>query len=428
MSNKKQYGQFFTVDPKVCSLMDSLLLDPLGKVLEPSAGAGNLMLVASEREHDSLVGFELDESVPLLDDSLNVEYGDFFLLSQNLDKSFDSIIGNPPYVTWKNVTDSTKFHASQTFVNYGEKTNLYHLFLDRCIDLLAPDGQMVMIVPKEWLYTTSALPLREKFVKHGVFTHFVDLGEAKVFPDASVPAICVFRFQKFGLDVRQGESSSTMFAKWGEEWVEKSLNVVGGCYSFSSQELDYTIGDFFDVKVGLTTGADPIYNIESHPLKDEFVGEGNTIQMLTTKGVQTHFFADPSLSFDELGEASQKFVLENREKLIGRKIRPFNESNYWHWGAVRNIELMRGDTPMIYTFNRTRSDTLFFFEDTRFYNGSFVGLYAKQELDLEKVVEYLNGSEFRESCYDVGVISGNKVRFQPSTLSAIPVPDFSTFH
>lgn len=429
MSNKKQYGQFFTVHPQVCEIMDSLMHQPLGNVLEPSAGAGNLMLLAKNREHDNLLGFELDSTIKLLDDSLNVEYGDFFTLSRNINKNFNTIIGNPPYVAWKNVTEETKRNAMQTFMKYSEKTNLYHLFLDRCIDLLSPDGQMIMIVPKEWLYTTSAQPLREKFVKHGAFTHIVDVGEAKVFPDASVPALIIFRFQKFGEYYKSGETVSTLFSKWGEsEWVEKRLNIVNGYYNFNSRKLDYTVGDFFSVKVGLVSGADKIFDVTNYHNLDNLTKEGNVIDLLTTKGLRKYFFAPPHYSFHDLGENSQQFVSANKEQLINRKIRRFNENNYWHWGAVRNIELMKSERNRFYAYHRTRNSEVFFESDAQFFSGGLIALYAREDVNvnLKKTLEYLNGTEFREACYDLGLTTGNKLSLQPSTLEIIPVIDLTS--
>lgn len=426
MNMKKRLGQFFTVDAKVCDLMNSLMTDPLGKVLEPSAGAGNLMLHIINRNYDSLTGFELDNTVPLLDDSLQVQYGDFFELSQGLDNTFNSIIGNPPYVAWKNVGETTRSLASQTLLKYSEKANLYHLFMDRCIDLLAPDGQLVFIVPKEWLYTTSALPLREKFLKYGFFTHIVDLGEAKVFPDADVPALMIFRYQKFGALAKKDE---TMFACWDNlDWTEKKLNAVNGYYSFSAKEFPHRISDFFDVKVGLVSGADKIFDVSNHTYLNELKKEDAVVELLTTKGVKPYFFVDHQLKFSDLGEYSRKFAVENKEILLQRKIRSFHDSNYWHWGAVRNLDLMRSDCPNIFAFNRTRQSNVFFKSDARFYSGGLLALYVKDNicLDLDKVVDYLNGSEFKESCYDFGLTTGDKLSLQPSTLSMIPVVDLGS--
>ena len=62
--------------------------------------------------------------------------------------------------------------------------------------MLQDDGELIFIVPKEWLYNTSAQFLRDYLCENGDFTHFIDCGEEKLFDDADVPALCIFRYQK----------------------------------------------------------------------------------------------------------------------------------------------------------------------------------------------------------------------------------------
>lgn len=426
--DKKRLGQFFTVDDRVQDVISELVADPCGVTLEPSAGAGHLMKLVKDREGIALHGFELDDTLPLCDDALSVSYGDFFQLSEHSDGHYDTILGNPPYVAWKNTTSSTKQAAVSTFSAYSEKANLYYLFLDRCIDLLKSGGQMVMIVPKEWLYTTSAAPLRRKMMDRGAITHLVDVGEAKVFPDASVPALVIFRYLKSTQNAVDA-SETISFKKWDaleEPWQEKRLSFSGGYLSLAENRYGYTVSDFFDVKVGMVSGADRIFDVTEHPDLPSFQSEGHVVDMLTTKGVRQYLFIDTSLSFEEIGESTAGYLRGHREALLHRGIRKFSEDDWWHWGAVRNIERMRDGSPRFYAYQRTRREQVFFLSDVDFYSGGVLALFPKSELSQERqdqVMRYLNSREFRQSCEDMGLTTGNKVSLQPSTVAHIPMPD-----
>ena len=60
----------------------------------------------------------------------------------------------------------------------------------------------MLIVPKEWLYSTSAAPLREKMKRDGSLTHIIDIGEERVFDDAMPPGhdhipLCAGRARRY---------------------------------------------------------------------------------------------------------------------------------------------------------------------------------------------------------------------------------------
>lgn len=256
MTNKKQRGQFFTVNDTVLDNIMSLVEEPAGRTLEPSAGAGNIMKSFLQKFPNSKIeGWELDTSITPVDKNLNIVFGDFFVRAEKEHGKFRTIIGNPPFVAWKNVEEKTKASASLAKIGYSDKTNLYHLFMDKCIDLLEDDGQLIFIVPKEWVFSTSALPLRKKMLEFGTITHIIDGGEEKVFPDADVPALIIFRYvktpsQKHVIAVRSGFNKGV--SDWGTRYLKVSQK---GLWMVSAMEEDipYKVEDFFDVKVGIVT-------------------------------------------------------------------------------------------------------------------------------------------------------------------------------
>lgn len=419
VKHKSSLGQFFTVNSEVQSDMVSLLthparnqLDANWKVLEPSCGAGHLLSAAVNSNtvgNLQAEGWELDSSVTPVDSDLNIRFGDFFALSRGQEKSFHSIIGNPPYVAWKSASAETKKLAEQFKKPYSDKVNLYHLFIDRCIDLLAPGGELVFIVPKEWLYTTSATVLRNKIQREGFITHLIDGGEEKVFPDADVPAIVVFRFQKFSKDESAANNAlaltiaagstgafnsnhsrsvlcrSGLTSKTKTDWESKTLFVTNsGHWLFVSENVATEIstwtgkvlGDYLSVKVGMVSGADGIFNVSSHSSLSEFLSEGSAVPFATTKGIEHYLETNSYFSEKDIPAKTLRYLKEHKEFLLSRRIARFDESNWWKWGAVRNKETMLSQPQRVYAFAKTRRVNPFFMGDSNDAFGNEVSLFG----------------------------------------------------
>ena len=426
MTNKKQRGQFFTVNDTVLDNIMSLIEEPAGYTLEPSAGAGNIMKSFLQKFPNSKVeGWELDTNITPIDKNLNIVFDDFFVLAEKEHRKFRTIIGNPPFVAWKNVEENTKASACLAKIGYSDKTNLYHLFIDKCIDLLEDDGQLIFIVPKEWMYSTSALPLRKKMLELGTITHIIDGGEEKVFPDADVPALIIFRYvktpsQKHEIAVRSG------FNKDVSDLTTRYLKVSQkGLWMISATEEDilYKVEDIFDVKVGIVTGADKTFNVNNHPDLAKFEKEKTVTTYLTTKGHEKFIDVTNIVEEKDIPENTHKYLLEHRDILINRGIAKFNEKNWWKYGAVRNKALMESDRKRIYVLAKTRNSVPFFTDNNvKYFSGGILCLFLKENvhLSIEDALKLFNSKGFMCLCKDFGITTGNKVSFQPSTLGEIP--------
>ena len=120
MDKIKKLGQVFTESTEV-DLMIGMIKN--GKsILEPSCGTGNF-----SSKLNNCTAVELDPNIcPKY--ALNLDFFDYPVSNKH-----DTIIGNPPYVAYKNMLDSTKetikkmyFLSENKF--YDKRTNL-HVFL-----------------------------------------------------------------------------------------------------------------------------------------------------------------------------------------------------------------------------------------------------------------------------------------------------------
>ena len=73
------------------------------------------------------------------------------------DERFATIIGNPPYVRYQDIDPGTRRLARGSVLD--GRANLYLFFIEKCLRLLEPGGELIFITPRDLLKATSAVPL-----------------------------------------------------------------------------------------------------------------------------------------------------------------------------------------------------------------------------------------------------------------------------
>ena len=98
-------------------------------------------------------------------------------------------------------------------------------------------------------------------------------------------------------------------------------------------------------------------------------------------------------------EKINKYLLDNKKKLLERKIKKFNENNWFEWGAPRNITTINKNMgkDCIYIYNLTRKKNISFIGNVEYFGGSLIMLLPKKECNLTNIITYLNSDIFKEN-------------------------------
>jgi adenine-specific DNA-methyltransferase len=418
---KRALGQFFTVDPAVQSAMVGLVTHRTGRALEPSAGAGHLAAaLAVGRPSLALTCVEIDPSTDWAH-PFPREIGEFLSWSAPHDGGFDVVFGNPPYVAWKDVDAEVRDRAQHHTDGWHGKVNLYHLFIARCAELLAPGGELVFIVPMDWLFQTATAPLRKLLGSLGALTDLIHLGEAPVFPDAAVPSLCIFRFQRgarqgkvryrTGLD---GTVERRTLVRSTDRWLVLDDDVAALVRGWPA------LGEQYDVRVGMVTGADGVFRLAPGQV------ERSCVRRLVTTKRRLEPFLDVN-RFDDIDDVpprARELLVAHRDELLARRIRSFDDTNWWQWGAVRNAEAMRSPTERFFALAKTRSAEPFFsVTDGAWFSAGVLGLFRRDgSLPVDTARTVANSPAFRAVLEGMLLTSGDKVQLQPATLADAPFP------
>lgn len=178
--NVEFLGQVFTprfVVDKILSLRKNN-----GTCMEPSCGDGAISSMI-----EGVVAIEYDSSV-CPDYAMNMDFFDY-----DISNKFDSIIGNPPYVKFKDIGKDTKDKLDMNL--FDKRSNLYLFFIEKCIKQLKDNGELIFIVPRDFLKSTSSIKLNEFIYKSGTITDVVDYGDKVIFKGFN-PNCIIFRFEK----------------------------------------------------------------------------------------------------------------------------------------------------------------------------------------------------------------------------------------
>ena len=160
---KHKLGQYFTTHNELKEKVYEFILNKPANILEPSIGQGDLITYITHKiPNVAFDMYEIDSSIPLHDtiQKGRVIYGDF--MKQTIAKTYTTIIGNPPYVRTKT-------------------GNLYIDFTEKCYHLLDDKGELIFIVPSDFLKLTSASKLLDTMMTYGTFTHIYHPHNEKMF-------------------------------------------------------------------------------------------------------------------------------------------------------------------------------------------------------------------------------------------------------
>lgn len=360
IKTKHNLGQYFTTNNELKEKVFEFILNCPSNILEPCIGQGDLITFITEKIPSITFDmYEIDKKIKLLEkiQKDNIVYGDF--IKQTITKTYKTIIGNPPYVRTK-------------------KGNLYIDFTEKCYNLLDENGELIFIVPSDFFKLTSSSKLLNTMMINGTFTHIFHPHNEKMFENATIDVI-VFRYCKNSLIEKK------------VIYNDKSLFITNnkGLITFGEKENKNSImfQHYFDIYVGLVSGKEEVY-------KNEEIGN---IEVLNGEDkVDKYIYIE---NYPSDNEKINEYLLQHKKELIERKIRKFNEKNWYEWGAPRNITAINNNIgkDCIYIYNLTRKQKVSFLGKVNYFGGGLIMLKPKKECDLNNIVSYINSNTFKDN-------------------------------
>jgi len=362
MTSKKK-GQYFTTNLYLKKCVFTLIKNKPTIILEPSMGQGDLVdYVFHKNNNYNFDLFEIDKTIiPLKTiNKKNIHYCDF--LTCNINNTYDTIIGNPPYV--KTTTG-----------------NLYIDFIDKCYNLLNNNGELIFIVPSDFIKLTSSAKIINEMMKNGTFTDIIHPNKENLFKNASIDII-IFRYCK----------NKNLKKEIFINNEKKYLTNTNGILTFSNTKLTNPkkISDYFNVYVGMVTGKESVFKNKDLGNITVLNGKDKLDRYILIHELPSTYFVNNDIN---------QYLLNHKEELINRKIRKFTEKNWFEWGALRNYKTILNNIgkDCIYVNNLTRQKCVAFQGKVQYFGGSLLLLIPKKNIELKKVVNFINSDSFKSN-------------------------------
>jgi len=359
-TTKHNLGQYFTTHNELKQKVFEFILNNPFNILEPCIGQGNLIAYIKDKIPNIIFDmYEIDTKIKLVDkiEKHKVIYGDF--MKQTITKTYKTIVGNPPYVRTK-------------------KGNLYIDFTRKCYNLLDDNGELIFIVPSDFFKLTSASKLLNVMMTNGTFTHIFHPHNEKMFENASIDVI-VFRYYKNSLIDKKVIYNNKLL------YITNNKGLI--IFEEEKNNNNVMFQDYFDIYVGLVSGKEKVYKNE------EF---GNIEVLNGEDKIDKYIFIEKYPCNDE---KINKYLLEYKKELIERKIRKFNENNWFEWGAPRNISTINSNLgkDCIYIYNLTRKLNVSFLGKVNYFGGGLIMLKPTKKCNLNNIVSYINSNTFKNN-------------------------------
>ena len=356
-------GQFFTTHRDLQEAITGMCALGFAKdqvALEPSAGRGDLVgAFRAAFPSCKIHAVELDPTLGPHDSADLWIRGDFLHIPLPRE-TYNIIFANPPYVRG------------------GHAKNLYIRILERCFSVLADNGELIAIVPPDFFTVTSAASLLKHMDAVGRFTHVFRPKREDLFENASV-AVMVIRYER---------STATPRRCWDTNLqTANAYSCVDGTICIAAPRPNHVrLDSVCTVHVGLVTGCDAVFKNER---------EGN-VSLLTDLDQHENYIlaqhsADPLIA---------THLLPYKERLKARRIRQFNATNWFEWGALRNRRLMeaRAREKCVFVRVRTRDPIVAFEGQLEMFGHKLLAVLPKPgvQIDLAKLTNAMNSKMFQE--------------------------------
>lgn len=360
MIKKNILGQYFTTNNELKKKVFEFILNNPSNILEPSIGQGDLItFIMDKMPNITFDMYEIDSNIKLLDkiQKDKVIYGDF--MKKIIIKKYKTIVGNPPYIRTK-------------------KRNLYIDFTEKCYNLLEDNGELIFIVPADFLKLTSASKLLNEMMINGTFSHIFHPHNEKMFENASIDII-IFRYYKNSLIEKKVLYNNKLL------YITNSNGLI--TFEEENNNNNIMFQDYFDIYVGLVSGKEEVY-------KNNKLGN---IEILNGEDKIEKYIYIENFPCDK--EEINKHLLYYKDELIKRGIRKFNEKNWFEWGAPRNISIIKTNMgkECIYIYNLTRKITVAFLGKVNYFGGGLIMLKPKKKCNLNNIVSYINSNKFKDN-------------------------------
>lgn len=343
---------------------------------------------------------------------------------------FDYIVGNPPYVPIEGLDEAEKEGHRARFETAEGRFDLFVLFFERALDLLAEGGRLVFVTPEKFEYTETTAALRRLLADYHIAE--IEHVEEDAFDRLiTFPTITTVQNRAPGetrIVARDGDERTVTLPRDGSSWASA---VRGG-----GPEVDsgVVLDDICErISCGVATGADSVFVVPESEVPPQLA----EWTYPTTSGKQLRINDGP--------DSGDVFISPYRKD--GRLVPEENLGSFGEWAELHEERLKNRscytdgkrawyawhENPPMQDILQPKllckdiTDEPYFWTDETgevVPRHSVYYLIPEQGVETERLQEYLNGPVARAwikaNCQRA---ANGFLRMQSTVLKQLPVPE-----
>lgn len=374
---------------------------------------------------------------------------------------FDVIVGNPPYLSWKDIEERTVFEKGK-YLNFKYKCrknhkdhqpNLYIFFIILCVNLLKDKGILGLITSQEWLNYEKLASIRNELLLKGSvkniifdskYSLFVDFDEKSIGTNSSIIIYEKGIFEKnISINIPFNEENKFIDSKTcSSKYYEIKKNDKWNKYGFDNEKEDilfkinnYTSislndNNYFDVFGGFQPPKDKIdlftLNHEEYLLVPEKEKRLIYKVIINASSIDKYVINDENKYWIIANEVIDEKILKSEYPfiydLLCKRIK-IKEKAWYKFPNIRNWNKFKEAKNKILV-PRTKDYNAFALDQDKYlFKGTNTAIYIKKGFDVKYVLGYLNSSlltfwyKFNGDSYH-----GSNRKYEPHSVKKIRIP------
>lgn len=437
------------------------------KILEPSCGKGIFLDHLIKQGFTNITAYEIDKSLGAKYSF--IEFKSF--LSVPLSESYDVIIGNPPYIRWKNLEPELKLELENNILwnrYFNSLCDYLFIFILKSIEHLKEGGELIFICTEYWMNTTHSETLRNYMCENGYFTEIYHFKETPLFEKVTASFI-IFKFVKShdrkksiklyrynkdkGLPTSTELNSRSCFEietiphfQKNRRWLLATKNIQQELEAFElsckkpssdlfNMEL-HRIGDFCDIGNGMVSGLDLAFQINDTSYLN--MDERNALISVIKAKDLCQYKSKSSTNYIFIQDDITKEQFEIKYPHFARHFSPYIERlnhrysynrtiPYWEFVFPRNQKLFERKESRIFIPCKERITKKKYFRfcyapEKAYPTQDVTAIFKKAgtKESIEYILAYLNNKRVFEWLLLNGIVKGDIVEFSEAPIASIP--------
>ena len=347
-------------------------------------------------------------------------------LTHTFDREFDFIIGNPPYIAYKDLDNDSKDYLKKNFISCKQgKFDYCYAFIECGIKLLSPAGKLVQLVPSSIYKTVFGEKLREILQPH--ISVIYEYPNKKLFGN-TLTSNTMFLFdmscdspQIEYADATAGYTFNVERASLGEKWVFQKKESKENIEAPKKEKMRF--GEYFHASIVVATLLNEAFILTPEQLQElnlerTVIRRAASPKMLRGKKEEyiifPYYYDNGNLHRYHSEEFADAFpnvaaYLEGyRDKLNARNVDASAE--WFEYGRSQALGILNQEKLLISTVVTNKVETYKLDAETIPYAGILITV-KKSGYTLDDAVQILGDQRFLQYVNSIGIsISGKSKR------------------